>query len=83
VTIVEDEQGRPLDVGRKTRSIPPALRRALDSRDRGCLFPGCTHWRGEPMDYGLAIDVLLAKERRARLQRQLDGPSRALRPSIS
>jgi hypothetical protein len=42
-----------------------------------------TRWRGEPMDYGLAIDALLAKERRARLQRQLDGPSRALRPSIS
>jgi hypothetical protein len=28
-------------VGRKTRTIPPALRRALDSRDRGCRFPGC------------------------------------------
>jgi hypothetical protein len=24
-----------------------------------------THWRGESMDYGLAIDVLLGKERRA------------------
>jgi hypothetical protein len=45
VTIVEDEQGQPLDVGRKTRSIPPALRRALNSRDRGCVFPGCTHQR--------------------------------------
>ena len=30
-----------LDVGRKTRTIPPALRRALDARDRGCRFPGC------------------------------------------
>ncbi len=30
-----------LDVGRKTRTIPPALRRALDVRDRGCRFPGC------------------------------------------
>ena len=30
-----------LDVGRKTRTIPPALRRALDARDRGCQFPGC------------------------------------------
>jgi len=45
VTIVEDQQGQPLDVGRKTRSIPPALRRALHSRDRGCVFPGCTHQR--------------------------------------
>ena len=41
--IVEDEQGEPLSVGRKTRSIPPALRRALRSRDKGCRFPGCTH----------------------------------------
>lgn len=45
VRIVEDAQGEPLDVGRKTRSIPPALRRALKSRDQGCVFPGCTHQR--------------------------------------
>ena len=43
VHITENEQGDPLNVGRKTRSIPPALRRALNSRDRGCRFPGCTH----------------------------------------
>ena len=30
-----------LDVGRKTRTIPPAVRRALEARDRGCRFPGC------------------------------------------
>jgi len=45
VLLVEDENGEPLNVGRKTRSIPPALRRALRSRDRGCRFPGCTHTR--------------------------------------
>jgi len=45
VEIKEDEQGEPLDVGRKTRSIPPALRRALASRDKGCVFPGCNHKR--------------------------------------
>ncbi len=45
VTIVEDGHGTPLDVGRKTRSIPPALRRALRSRDEGCRFPGCTSRR--------------------------------------
>ncbi len=33
--------GTVLDVGRKTRTIPPALRRALDRRDGGCRFPGC------------------------------------------
>ncbi|MCB1704334.1 MAG: DUF222 domain-containing protein [Halioglobus sp.] len=31
-----------LDIGRRTRSIPPAIRRALDRRDGGCRFPGCT-----------------------------------------
>ena len=34
--------GAILDVGRKTRTIPPALGRALRARDRGCRFPGCT-----------------------------------------
>jgi hypothetical protein len=37
-----ERDGRPLSVGRKTRSIPPALRRALAARDHGCRFPGCT-----------------------------------------
>ena len=37
--------GRVLDVGRKTRVIHPALRRALQHRDRGCCFPGCDQER--------------------------------------
>ncbi|MBW3643820.1 MAG: HNH endonuclease [Actinobacteria bacterium] len=45
VGIVEDEHGTPLDVGRKTRTISPSLRRALRSRDQGCRFPGCTNTR--------------------------------------
>ncbi len=45
VPIVEREDGTPLDVGRKTRVIPPAMRRALDARDGGCRFPGCTNSR--------------------------------------
>jgi len=35
-------KGEPLNIGRKTRSIPPAIRRALKRRDHGCRFPGCT-----------------------------------------
>jgi hypothetical protein len=35
--------GENLNIGRRSRSIPPALRRALMLRDRGCAFPGCTH----------------------------------------
>ena len=41
VTIVERD-GEPLSVGRKTRTIPPAIRRALRARDGCCRFPGCT-----------------------------------------
>ena len=35
----------PLNIGRKTRTIPPSLRRALAARDRGCRFPGCDRCR--------------------------------------
>jgi hypothetical protein len=31
----------PLDVGRRTRTIPPAIRRALVVRDGGCVADGC------------------------------------------
>jgi Domain of unknown function (DUF222)/HNH endonuclease len=34
--------GSVLDVGRRTRTIPAAIRRALIARDRRCQFPGCT-----------------------------------------
>jgi hypothetical protein len=51
--------GRLTEVSARTRTIPPALRRALQHRDRGCRFPGCgvrfgqghhiRHWaRGGP-----------------------------------
>lgn len=45
VVAMVERGGEPLSVGRRTRAIPPALRRALRSRDRGCRFPGCTHTR--------------------------------------
>ena len=54
VRVRHASDGSLLDVGRRTRTIPPALRRALDVRDGGCRFPGCgsrfteghhiTHW---------------------------------------
>jgi hypothetical protein len=45
VTIVEDDRGTPLDVGRKQRTVSTPLKRALWSRDRGCSFPGCHRTR--------------------------------------
>jgi 5-methylcytosine-specific restriction endonuclease McrA len=41
VVMRHDEDGRVLEIGARTRTIPPALRRALHHRDRGCRFPGC------------------------------------------
>jgi hypothetical protein len=45
VTLRHEADGRVLSVGRKTRTIPPAIRRALRSRDDRCRFPGCDHAR--------------------------------------
>jgi hypothetical protein len=41
VRVVEND-GKTISLGRKTRTIPPALRRALRIRDKTCRFPGCT-----------------------------------------
>ena len=56
IPMVLGSDSQPLDVGRATRAIPTAVRRALDLRDGGCTWPGCdaspgwcdahhvTHW---------------------------------------
>jgi hypothetical protein len=41
VVMRHDADGRITEVGARTRTIPPALRRALQHRDKGCRFPGC------------------------------------------
>jgi hypothetical protein len=43
VTVVEDEAGNPLNVGRKTRVVSSPMKRALLGRDKCCRFPGCSH----------------------------------------
>jgi hypothetical protein len=45
--IVLDPDGQPLDVGRTHRVVPPHLRKAVEARDRHCVFTGCaapSHW---------------------------------------
>ena len=37
----DDPRGHPADIGRRSRRVPPDLRRALVLRDRHCRFPGC------------------------------------------
>ncbi|MDT0278027.1 HNH endonuclease signature motif containing protein [Blastococcus goldschmidtiae] len=45
--IVIGPDSQPLDLGRNTRLFPPHLRRAVETRDRHCVFAGCdapSHW---------------------------------------
>jgi hypothetical protein len=45
--MVMGPDGLPLDVGRTQRVVPPHIRRAVERRDRHCVFAGCsapTHW---------------------------------------
>ena len=63
-------EGAVMGVGRKTRTIPPHIRRALEERDRGCRYPGCgsrfteahhvTHW-ADGGETSLANTVLLCR----------------------
>jgi hypothetical protein len=41
VVMRHDGEGRVVEVGARTRTVPPALRRALHYRDGSCRFPGC------------------------------------------
>ncbi|CAN5621079.1 hypothetical protein BH23GEM11_BH23GEM11_03880 [soil metagenome] len=41
VPLFLDREGRVADAGHARRVVSPALRRALEARDRGCRFPGC------------------------------------------
>jgi hypothetical protein len=68
VVRIEHAGDQILNVGRRTRTIPVALRRALETRDRGCRFPGChsrftdahhrVHW-ADGGETSLANTVLL------------------------
>jgi hypothetical protein len=45
VVTIRERDGTPLSVGRRTRTIPTAIRRALGARDRTCRYPGCERRR--------------------------------------
>ncbi len=46
VTMVESSEGEPLAIGRKSRTVPAGLERAVRARDKNrCTFPGCHHHR--------------------------------------
>ena len=88
--------GRVVEVAARTRTIPPAIRRALQHRDRGCRFPGCgvrfgqghhiRHWaQGGPTTLS-NLAMLCHRHHRAvheqgyQLDRQPDGTLRFRRP---
>src|SRR5882724_10016100 len=96
VMMRHDPDGRILEVGARTRTIPPALRRALHHRDRGCRFPGCglrfgqghhiRHWaHGGPTTLS-NLALLCRRHHRAvheegyQLERRPDGELRFRRP---
>ncbi len=91
-----EPDGRVVEIGARTRTIPPALRRALQHRDRGCRFPGCgvrvaeghhlRHWaRGGPTTLG-NLALLCRRHHRAvheegyQAERQPGGALRFRRP---
>src|SRR5262249_42381567 len=47
VVMRHDRDGRVVEVAARTRTIPPAIRRALHHRDRACRFPGCAVRAGQ------------------------------------
>jgi Domain of unknown function (DUF222)/HNH endonuclease len=89
VVMQHGRDGRVVEVAARTRTVPPALRRALLHRDRGCRFPGCgvrygqghhiRHWaHGGPMTLS-NLTLLCRRHHRAvheegyQVERQPDG----------
>ncbi|HEV8583495.1 MAG TPA: DUF222 domain-containing protein [Methylomirabilota bacterium] len=96
VVMRHDADGHVTEVGARTRTIPPALRRALEHRDRGCRFPGCglpfgqghhiQHWaHGGPTTLSNLV-MLCRRHHRSvheegyRIEQQEDGALRFRRP---
>ncbi len=96
VVMKHDSEGRILDVGRRTRTISAALRRALSHRDQSCQFPGCDvrhcdahhleHWANGG-ETNLENLVLLCRRHHRtvheggfRVERSRDGELRFFRP---
>ena len=77
VVTVAERDGLPIDVGRVRRLITPRLRLAMQSRDAGCRYPGCSvpaprtdghhvrHWRdGGPTDLSNLVSLCRFHHRR-------------------
>jgi 5-methylcytosine-specific restriction endonuclease McrA len=96
VVMQHARDGRVVEVAARTRTIPPALRRALHHRDRGCRFPGCgvrfgqghhiRHWARGGSTTLSNLALLCRRHHRAvhedgyQLDREPDGALRFRRP---
>jgi 5-methylcytosine-specific restriction endonuclease McrA len=97
VVMRHDENGQIVEVSARTRTISPALRRALHARDRMCRFPGCggrfgqghhiRHWaRGGPTTLS-NLALLCRRHHRAvheegyQVTRRPDGELRFVHPN--
>src|SRR5438552_10808557 len=96
VVMRHGRDGRVVEVAARTRTIPPALRRALHHRDHGCRFPGCgrrfgeghhlRHWAPGGATPLSDLPLLCPRHHRAvheegyQLDRQPDGELRFRRP---
>jgi hypothetical protein len=96
VVMRHDAEGRLLEIGARTRTIPPALRRALHALDRGCRFPGCAvrfgqghhirHWAAGGPTTLSNLAMLCRRHHRAvheegyQVERQTDGALQFRRP---
>ena len=97
VVMRHDEDGRVVEISARTRTIPPALRRALRHRDTGCRFPGCgvriaeghhiRHWAQGGLTTLSNLALLCRRHHRAvheegyRIQRNEDGVLAFYRPN--
>ena len=96
VVMTHAPDGRVVEVGARTRTIPPAIRRALVHRDGTCRFPGCEtrvgqghhvrHWaEGGPTTLSNLV-LLCRRHHRAvheegyRITREPDGTVQVHRP---
>jgi hypothetical protein len=60
IPVLLDPDGCPLDVGQSVYAFPDRIRRAIEARDHGCTFPGCTApapWCHTHSQHGVSLGI--------------------------
>lgn len=86
VRIILNAENEPLNVSRRYRTVTPAIRRALDHRDKGCVWRGCSapaswcdahhliHW-ADGGETSLDNMALLCRRHHRAIHEQPNGPN--------